>query len=66
MLTTETDKKGLEDPNLNFLCITPKGKKLIFNNYKTDIKYGPQEFRIIDPELNEKVKRRGLSIFIRN
>ena len=53
VLTTETDKKELEDPKLNFLCITPKGKKVIFNNYKTDIKYGQQEFKIIDPELNK-------------
>ena len=53
VLTTETDKKELQDPNLNFLSISPKGKKVIFNNYKTDIKYGQQEFKLTDPELNK-------------
>lgn len=52
VLTTETDKKELEDNNLNFLSITPKEKKVIFNNYKTDIKYGQQVFKLTDPELN--------------
>ena len=45
VLTTETDEKKLEDPDLNFLSISPKGKKVIFNNYKTDIKYGQQSFK---------------------
>lgn len=53
VLTTETDEKKLEDPDLNFLSISPKGKKVIFNNYKTDIKYGQQSFKITDPELNK-------------
>lgn len=53
ILTTETDKKELQDPNLNFLSITPKEKKVIFNNYKTDIKYGQQVFKLTDPELNK-------------
>ena len=53
VLTTETDKKELEDENLNFLSISPKGKKIIFNNYKTDIKYGQQVFKLTDPELNK-------------
>ena len=53
VLTTETDKKELEDDNLNFLSITPKEKKVIFNNYKTDIKYGQQVFKLTDPELNK-------------
>jgi hypothetical protein len=52
-LTTETDEKQLEDPDLNFLSISPKGKKVIFNNYKTDIKYGQQVFKLTDPELNK-------------
>jgi hypothetical protein len=29
VLTTETDKKELEDDDLNFLSITPKEKKVI-------------------------------------
>ena len=37
VLTTETDEKKLEDPDLNFLSISPKGKKVIFNNYKIEI-----------------------------
>jgi hypothetical protein len=52
VLTTETDEKKLEDDNLNFLSISSKGKKIIFNNYKTDIKYGQQVFKLTDPELN--------------
>ena len=53
VLTTETDEKELEDPDLNFLSISPKGKKVIFNNYKTDIKYGQQSFKLTDTELNK-------------
>ena len=53
VLTTETDEKKLEDDNLNFLSISSKGKKIIFNNYKTDIKYGQQVFKLTDPELNK-------------
>ena len=52
LCSSETDKKELEDNNLNFLSITPKEKKVIFNNYKTDIKYGQQVFKLTDPELN--------------
>jgi hypothetical protein len=53
VLTTETDKKELEDDDLNFLSITPKEKKVIFNNYKTDIKYDQQVFKLTDLELNK-------------
>ena len=53
VLTTETDKKELEDDDLNYLSITPKEKKVIFNNYKTDVKYGQQVFKLTDPELNK-------------
>lgn len=53
VITRETDEKKLEDAKLNFLSISPKGKKAIFNNYKTDIKYGQQVFPILDPELNK-------------
>lgn len=55
VLTTETDEKELEDPNLNFLSISPKERKVIFNNYKTDIKYGQQVFKLTDPELNKLI-----------
>jgi hypothetical protein len=55
VLTTETDDKELEDDELNFLSISPKGKKVIFNNYKTDIKYGQQTFKLTDPELNKLI-----------
>jgi hypothetical protein len=53
VITRETDEKKLEDAKLNFLSISPKGRKAIFNNYKTDIKYGQQVFPILDPELNK-------------
>ena len=53
VLTSETDEKKLEDDDLNFLSISSKGKKVIFNNYKTDIKYGQQVFKLTDPELNK-------------
>jgi len=53
VLTTETDKTELEDDDLNYLSITPKEKKVIFNNYKTDVKYGQQVFKLTDPELNK-------------
>ena len=53
VLTTETDEKKLEDDDLSFLSISSKGKKVIFNNYKTDIKYGQQVFKLTDPELNK-------------
>ena len=52
LCSSETDKKELEDNNSNFLSITPKEKKVIFNNYKTDLKYGQQVFKLTDPELN--------------
>jgi hypothetical protein len=55
VLTTETDEKELEDDDLNFLSISPKGKKVIFNNYKTDIKYKQQTFKLTDPELNKLI-----------
>ena len=53
VITAETDEKKLEDDDLNFLSISSKGKKVIFNNYKTDIKYGQQVFKLIDTELNK-------------
>jgi len=53
VITRETDEKKLEDAKLNFLSISPKGRKAIFNNYKTDIKYEQQVFPILDPELNK-------------
>ncbi len=37
ILTIETDEKKLDDENINCLSISPKRKKVIFNNYKTDI-----------------------------
>ena len=64
VLTRETDEKELEDKKLNFLSISSKGKKVIFNNYKTDIKYGQQIFKLTDPELNKVIdayiKEKGL------
>jgi hypothetical protein len=40
---------------LNFLSISPNGKKAIFNNYKTDIKYGQQVLPMLDLELNKTI-----------
>jgi len=36
-----------------YLSISPRGKKVIFNNSKTDIKYGQQVFKLTDPELDK-------------
>ena len=55
IITTETDEKELDDEKHNYLSITPKSKKLIFNNYKTDITYGQQVFKISDPDLNKLI-----------
>ncbi len=55
VMTRETDEKKLEDAKLIFSSISPKGRKAIFNNYKTDIKYGQPVFSILDPELNKIV-----------
>jgi hypothetical protein len=41
--------------HLRFRLLHPKGKKIIFNNYKTDIKYGQQVFKLSDPELNKMI-----------
>ncbi len=43
----------MEDENLKKLSISPKSKKLIFNKYKIDIKYGQQVFKLTDPEPNK-------------
>ena len=55
VLTTETDEKMLDNEKFNYLSITPKAKKLIFNNYKTDVKYDQQVFKILDPDLNKLI-----------
>ncbi len=52
VLTTETDERKLDNENINYLSISPKGKKE-FNNYKTDIKYGQRVFKLTDPELKK-------------
>jgi hypothetical protein len=53
VLTTETDEQRLDDENINYLSISPKGKKVISNNYKADIKSGQQVFNLTDQELNK-------------
>ncbi len=53
VLTTETEEMELEDDDLIFWSISSKGKKVIFNNYKTEIKYGQQVFKLTDPELSK-------------
>jgi hypothetical protein len=55
VLTRETDEKELEDNKFNFLSISPKAEKVVFNNYKTDVKYGQQVFKLTDPELNKDI-----------
>ena len=55
VLTTETDETKLESDGLNYLSLSSKGRKVIFNNYKTDVKYGQQVFKLTDPELNQTI-----------
>lgn len=51
-ITTETNKTKLEDPVNNYLILS-NPKRVIFNNYKTYKKYGQQDFKITDPDLND-------------
>ncbi len=49
VLTTETDEKKLDDDDINYLSISPKGKTSIFNYYRTDIKCGQHVLTLTDP-----------------
>ena len=55
-ITKETDKDKLDDDNDNYLVITPPFK-FIFNNYKTNDKYGQQEIPVMDGELINLIKK---------
>jgi hypothetical protein len=52
IITTETNKEKLKDPSNNYLIISTKPKKIVFNNYKTDKKYKQQIFNIDDKDLD--------------
>ena len=55
-ITKETVKDKLDDDNDNYLVITPPFK-FIFNNYKTNDKYGQQEIPVMDGELINLIKK---------
>lgn len=55
-ITKETDKDKLDDDNYNYLVITPP-YKFIFNNYKTNDKYGQQEIPVMDDDLINLIKK---------
>jgi uncharacterized protein YheU (UPF0270 family) len=52
IITTEKNKEKLEDPENNYLIISTKPKRIVFNNYKTDKKYKQQIFNIDDKDLD--------------
>jgi hypothetical protein len=55
-ITKETNKDNLDDDNDNYLVITPP-YKFIFNNYKTNDKYGQQEIPVMDGDLINLIKK---------
>jgi hypothetical protein len=64
-ITNETSKENLNDPSNNYLIISTKPKRIVFNNYKTDKKYKQQIFNIDDKDLNNiidtYIKSNGLN-----
>jgi len=55
-LTTETNINKLNNENENYLIINTNPKQVVFNNYKTDRKYGKQVFNIPD-DLNQVINK---------
>jgi hypothetical protein len=55
-ITKETDIDKLDDKDDNYLVITPP-YKFIFNNYKTNDKYGQQEIPVMDNDLINLIKK---------
>ena len=55
-ITKETNKDNLDDDNDNYLVITPP-YKFVFNNYKTNDKYGQQEIPVMDNNLIDLIKQ---------
>jgi hypothetical protein len=49
-ITKETDIDKLDDDKDNYLVITTP-YKFVFNNYKTNDKYGQQEIAVMDEDL---------------
>ena len=55
-LTTETNINKLNNENENYLIINTNPKQVVFNDYKTDRKYGKQVFNIPD-DLNQVINK---------
>ena len=55
-ITKETDIDKLDDKDDNYLVITPP-YKFVFNNYKTNDKYGQQEIPVKDNDLVDLIKK---------
>jgi hypothetical protein len=65
-ITSETNKEKLNDPSNNFLIISTKPKRIIFNNYKTDKSYGQQIFNIDDEDLDSLIDNYIISNGLKN
>jgi hypothetical protein len=55
-ITKETDIDKLDDDKDNYLVVTPP-YKFVFNNYKTNDKYGQQEIAVMDEDLIKLIKQ---------
>ena len=55
-ITKETDIDNLDDKDDNYLVITPPFK-FVFNNFKTNDKFGQQEIPVMDSELINLIKK---------
>lgn len=56
-ITKETNIAKLDDKDDNYLLISNKPYKFIFNNYKTNDKYGQQEIPVMDDDLNNLINK---------
>ena len=55
-ITKETNIDKLDDKNDNYLVIT-QPYKFVFNNYKTNDKYGQQEIPVMDDDLSNLINK---------
>ena len=56
-ITKETNIDKLDDKDDNYLVISTSPYKFIFNNYKTNDKYGQQEIPVMDDDLNNLINK---------